>query len=451
MIYDLDKISKTLFDFKLDDSQKEALESIIQFLSNKDKDDIVRVVKSPAGSGKTTVAAVLINILEKNQINSYVVTPTNKSKNVLGHYLGDQEKVMTIHSFLNLRPDLNVLKFNAKDMLFKFSFNIFQPMPFSVFIIDEGSMINNELYNELIRRAQKFRSKIIIFCDIKQLAPVKQQDLSNILSANSIELKYIHRQKDLNSIHKVLEYLRKKPIYKFKSLGENLIVYNNFATLLYEKAPIFKLAADLRDSSVIKVITYTNKRIEKLNNCIRKIIYNDDKEYHYGEILTGYDTCTYNKICDIQNSSDYIVYNAESTMWRNFKAWKLELFNMETASTRVGLILSKNNPDWLFRALAMEIEDLRLKAIKTKMWGPFFKLTEQFLTPIDLVYEDRIIKRKSLDYGYCISAHRSQGSNYTGVIVDIENMITCHDKETLRQLEYVALSRTRCDAYIYQK
>jgi exodeoxyribonuclease-5 len=324
-------------------------------------------------------------------------------------------------------------------------------MPFSVFIIDEGSMINNELYNELIKRAQKFRSKIIIFCDIKQLAPVKQQDLSNILSANSIELKYIHRQKDLNSIHKVLEYLRKKPIYKFKSLGENLIVYNNFATLLHEKAPIFKLAADLRDSSVIKVITYTNKRIEKLNNCIRKIIYNDDKEYHYGEILTGYDTCTYNKNCNIQNSSDYIVYNAESTMWRNFKAWKLELFNMETASTRVGLILSKNNPDWLFKALAMEIEDLRLKAIKTKKWGPFFKLTEQFLTPIDLVYEDRIIKRKSLDYGYCISAHRSQGSNYTGVIVDIENMITCHDKETLRQLEYVALSRTRCDAYIYQK
>ena len=124
---------------------------------------------------------------------------------------------------------------------------------------------------------------------------------------------------------------------------------------------------------------------------------------------------------------------------------------MDTSTSKVGLILSKDNPKWLFDALALEIEDLRLKAIKTKKWPAFYKLMEQFLTPIDLVYEDRIIKRKSLDYGYCISAHRSQGSNYTGVIVDIENMITCQDKETLRQLEYVALSRTRCDAYIYQK
>ena len=264
MIYDLDKISKTLFDFTLDDSQKDALETIIHFLSNKDKNDIVRVVSGKGGTGKTSIAAVLINILNSNQINSYVVTPTNKSKNVLGHYLGDPEKVMTIHSFLNLRPDLNVLKFNAKDLQFKFTFNIFQPLPFSVFIIDEGSMINNELYDELINRAKKFRSKIVIFCDVKQLAPVKQNDLSNILSANRIELNYIHRQKDENSIHKVLEYLRKKPIYKFKSLGENLVVYNNFSTLLKEKAPIFKLAADLKDSSIIKVITYTNKRIELL-------------------------------------------------------------------------------------------------------------------------------------------------------------------------------------------
>lgn len=313
MIYDLDKTSLNLFGFKLDDSQKDALETIIHFLSIRDKEDIVRVVSSPAGCGKTVCAAVLINILNQNRINSYVVTPTNKSKNVLGQYLGDQEKVMTIHSFLNLRPDLNVLKFNAKDMQFKFDFNIFEPEPFSIFIIDEGSMINNELYDQLIKRAKKFRSKIIIFCDIKQLAPVKQKDTSRILSTKTIELKHIHRQKGENSIHKVLEYLRKKPIYKFKSLGENLIVYDNFAKLLKEKAPIFKLAADLRDSSIIKVVTYTNKRIDFLNDYIRKIIYDDNDEYHYGEILTGYDTCTCDGYCDIQNSSDYIVYNCAPT------------------------------------------------------------------------------------------------------------------------------------------
>lgn len=126
---------------------------------------------------------------------------------------------------------------------------------------------------------------------------------------------------------------------------------------------------------------------------------------------------------------------------------------MGTQKTKNALILSKNNPEWMFDALAVELEDLRVKAVKTKSnkdWRKFFDLLEQFLTPVDLVCEDRVIKRKSLDYGYCISAHRSQGSSYTGVIIDLENLLTCRDKETLRQLEYVAMSRTRSDVYIYQ-
>lgn len=108
----------------------------------------------------------------------------------------------------------------------------------------------------------------------------------------------------------------------------------------------------------------------------------------------------------------------------------------------------------MFDGLAAEIEDLRVKAVKSKskkLWKPYFELAEQFFTPVDLIYKDRVIKRKSLDYGYCISAHRSQGSNYSAVIVDMENLKRCPDKETLRQLEYVALSRTKSDVYIYQK
>ena len=454
MVFDLDKTSTDLFGFKLDDSQKLALETIIQFISKKDKNDIVRVVKSSAGTGKSTIAACLINILKQNRYNSYVITPTNKSKNVLGQYLGDSDKVMTIHSFLNLRPNLDILEFDAKDMQFTLNFNVFCAEPFSVFIIDEGSMINNELFNVLINKANKLRSKIIIFCDPKQLAPVKQKGISKVLNSESITLSTIHRQDEDNTIAETLSILREKPIYKFKTTGSNLIVYNDIKTLLLEKAPIFKLSADLMDPSVIKIITYTNKRIEALNDVVRKIIYRDNIEYHYGEILTGYDTCDCKGYCSIQNSADYIVYENSLTTWRGFKAWVLELYHMDKHKKELALVLSKDNPKWLFDSLAAELEDLRVTAVKSKnrkLWKPYFELTDQFFTPIDLVYQDRVIKRKSLDYGYCISAHRSQGSNYSGIIVDMENLKTCPDKEMLRQLEYVALSRTRNDVYIYQK
>ena len=454
MTYNLDKTSTSLFGFKLDDSQKNVLEAIIHFISNKDKNDIIKVVSAKAGTGKTTINAVLIKILESNNIGTYVVTPTNKSKNVLGQYIRDPKKVMTIHSFLNLKPNLDIIEFDAKDMQFKIDFNVFHSEPYSVYIIDEGSMINNDLFDALISVAKRNDSKIIVFCDPKQLAPVKQKSVSKLLNRECLTLNTIHRQKEDCSVRNVLDILREKPIYKFKTTGSNFIVYDNIKTLLEEKAPIFKLAADLKDPTIIKIVAYTNKRIELLNNVVRKIIYNDNEEYHYGEILTGYDTCVCTGYCEIKNSADYIVYNCSPIFWRNFKAWVLELYHMDENKIKLALVLSKDNPQWMFDALAAEIEALRLDAVKSKnkrMWREYFKLSEMFFTPVDLIYEDRIIKRKSLDYGYSISAHRSQGSNYMGVIVDFENLKTCPDKEVLRQLEYVSISRTKGDVYIYQK
>jgi ATP-dependent exoDNAse (exonuclease V) alpha subunit len=73
------------------------------------------------------------------------------------------------------------------------------------------------------------------------------------------------------------------------------------------------------------------------------------------------------------------------------------------------------------------------------------------LTPIDLIYDNRIIKRKSLDYGYCISAHKSQSSTYRIVLIDMENIFRCTNKEELRQMQYVALSRTEGEIILYQK
>ena len=68
---------------------------------------------------------------------------------------------------------------------------------------------------------------------------------------------------------------------------------------------------------------------------------------------------------------------------------------------------------------------------------------ESFLTPVDLIYNDRTIRKKSLDYGYCISVHKSQGSTIDNVLVDMSNLFVCRNKEDLRQLQYVALSRTK--------
>ena len=46
---------------------------------------------------------------------------------------------------------------------------------------------------------------------------------------------------------------------------------------------------------------------------------------------------------------------------------------------------------------------------------------------------------------------RPQGSSYDKVFVDLVDILRCRDSMLLRQLKYVALSRTRSDAIVYQR
>ena len=85
----------------------------------------------------------------------------------------------------------------------------------------------------------------------------------------------------------------------------------------------------------------------------------------------------------------------------------------------------------------------RSKIAASKLWKEYFRVMESFTTPVDLVYGNRTVRKKTLDYGYCLSVHKSQGSNYDNILIDMGNLFTCKNKEELRQLQYVALSRTR--------
>ena len=107
--------------------------------------------------------------------------------------------------------------------------------------------------------------------------------------------------------------------------------------------------------------------------------------------------------------------------------------------------------------LAYTIEDLRIAAIKTKnsrdkakMWGMYYKMIESFATPFDLTIDGRVIKKQTFTEGYACTVHRLQGSSFNNIYVDLKNINTCIDDVVRRQLQYVALSRTRKDAYILQ-
>lgn len=435
------------YNIKLDDVQKDALSSLIEFMES---DERCMCLTGEGGTGKTLLLSMLYTLLH-NKYKMQFVAPTNKAKNVLSIKLPPNASTMTIHQLLGLRPNLDILEFDAKQMEFDFGFIKSYIADLDLVVLDEASMINDDLYDLLLSKEQ---FKKFIFCgDSKQLAPVKQNYISKTFNHPTINLKNVYRQKK-SILFKVIQYLRNKPLYKFKNVEDesgNIIVCNNIMNMLKQYSYLFKLSGDFNDKNLVKLVTYTNNRISALNKIIRNFIYDNPHEYEEREILTGYDTCICGK-SSIENSRDYMVLECKPIQINCLDGYELLLDN--GYFKQYVKILSRNNPEWKFQSLIAQLEGLRQQAVKTKSrkdWALFYALDESFLTPIDLIHDGRVIKRKSLDYGYCISAHKSQSSEYSIVMIDMENIWRCQNKEELRQIQYVACSRTKGDLIIYQK
>jgi hypothetical protein len=138
--------------------------------------------------------------------------------------------------------------------------------------------------------------------------------------------------------------------------------------------------------------------------------------------------------------------------------YDLELYDKVDKTLLNVSILERSIPDDYINSLASKIEDIRISALELKkcgkrqkasiLWRSYFKMMKSFATPKDLYFDNRIIKKKTFDYGYACSIHKSQGSSLNTVFVDMSNVMICKNLDELRQLQYVALSRTKSDVHL---
>jgi hypothetical protein len=162
---------------------------------------------------------------------------------------------------------------------------------------------------------------------------------------------------------------------------------------------------------------------------------------------------------------DYIVINEPDKIqipipyFGTLPGWRLELYDSLFKMSSHIAILSKDISRDYLDGLSIKIEETRQNAVswsavnKAKArfyWKRYYEMINSFASPIDMYYDGRLIRKKSFDYSYAITTHKSQGSSLDNVLVDMRNINSCSDENVRRQLQYVALSRTRKDALIYQ-
>jgi exodeoxyribonuclease-5 len=176
--------------------QRSALLAMSDFVKETNKDDFF-IMCGAAGTGKTSITTALIGYLNSKAIHYKIAAPTGRAARILGRK--SRTVNSTIHSLIynsKTNPETGEIAFILKENTIK---------DFSVFIIDEASMVSstinkeegslfsakNSLLSDLIRFVKNANpdNKIIFLGDKNQLPPVNEND-SKALCAEYLKAKF---------------------------------------------------------------------------------------------------------------------------------------------------------------------------------------------------------------------------------------------------------------------
>ncbi len=147
----------------------------------------VTVITGGPGTGKTTVVKALTELLMSLKISFCLGAPTGRAAKRMSEAAGNEAK--TIHRLLETEFDLSHRP--------KFGRDEGNPLPASVVIIDEMSMVDLLLFSSLLK-AIKRGSTLVLIGDVDQLPPVGAgQCLKDIIDSErfaTVRLHHIFRQ-----------------------------------------------------------------------------------------------------------------------------------------------------------------------------------------------------------------------------------------------------------------
>nr|QBK85043.1 MAG: RecD helicase /ATP-dependent exoDNAse [Pithovirus LCDPAC02] len=377
-------------DIEFGDKQKEAILSVF------DNNKIITIDGMP-GTGKTTIIFCILYLLEilnkllHKSLHIEILTFMGKASGRLNSGLNK------LKTKINLRSKTCHMFF-CKD----YKKELLETTNYIDFIIfDEASTISHEIFLNVIKNL-KF-GKLIMIGDNNQLPPVKGISIfpSMISYSKYIKLEIIYRNqfKDVNLT--ILDKKTISSISKYKDLVnieeyENLdilcnfylesIISNEFSknvlNEIEDKNPYFEYKYNFISS---KIICHTNDTKDLINQKIRKLC-NYDEEYSDGEVM--------------------IILNND---------YKLDIFNGDEF-----IIVNKN----------LEIKKFLCYFYQTKR---FIYLTLKYL-------------QNNCDYAYCITIHKSQGSEWKKILFYIDSLF-----KFKLNLAYTAITRAKIFCWIYVK
>lgn len=433
--------------FTLTDDQQTVIKTFLTFLTN--PSEKYMVINGPAGTGKTTIIKAMLKAIDNqyallktllcqnNKTEDLKITlaaTTNKAVAVLKE-LSNSEDIRTVHSTLGLALSPN---YHTGEIDTVRTRN-WHTIENTVLIIDESSMLANNVF-EHIQETLVGKSKVVFIGDTFQLAPVKSRKSKNPEPPKSV-LQDLIGKVPTATLSKVLRH--DGMILNAATAFRKVVETKKFTDIVLSDDVVHLSGADFKtkvdsyfktteyQQSVVKMLAWSNKRVQGYNDHIRKI-----------------------KGLPIQFQSGEVVITNKSLMLRGcskpvdseVKITRIVGKNVDQGIPGRDVIINGNAMAFLPDDYTETKKVLQRIARKAKspeyenktterknLWSKYFEIKDNWL---------------DLRSPYASTVHKAQGSSYDTVFIDLYDIGCCNVPADVARMLYVAISRAKKKVYL---
>jgi len=352
-----------------------------------------------AGTGKTTLAAQLAKQLQTQRKIAFCAL-SGRAASVMGAKLreagfafGDRHSCSTIHRLI-YKPEMDedtgeVISWSRKEKL-----------GCDLIVMDEASMVSSYIYNDV----SQYGVPILAIGDHGQLPPIEGN--FSLMEAPHLRLEKIHRQAEGNPIIQLSAAVRGGESVEPWHADGNHITWHDKRDWRGCLALTYQDPSKALDRAVL---CYTNRVRTQFNEATRKIMgYGPDPQE--GDIV----------IC-VKNRNEEMIFNGYRGVMRSAKMLKHHVkgsvdFPTESISYGGKMFRYQFNRARTFRSYD-EMEEAGFNARSWEAAGALF------------------------DYGYALTVHKAQGSQFSHVVLCKERKPPKVDEESYQRWLYTAVTR----------
>mgnify|MGYP001376401460 FL=1 len=445
------------FSHKPTKEQKAVLEDLSEFISTLGSRSIF-LLKGYAGTGKTTLISALVKSLPSVGKRSALLAPTGRAAKVLAKY--SKRKASTLHKKIYwIRTSKNGNTFiTLKENLHTNT----------IFIVDEASMIPEDLNDSLSKRSlledlikyvyEGIDCKLILIGDTAQLPPV-HLDVSPALDEENLDKKY-QKQIISKELKEVVRQEKNSLVLENATQLRKLIeVNNNSLPKIKLNNDVIRISSgeDLQENieaayaqsgvENTTIICRSNKRANQYNNRIRSEILWQEDIISSGDILMV-----------VRNNYFWLDEKSEAGFLANGDI--IEVTRVKEIIERYGFKFAKASIKLLDYPNENEVETiLLLDTISSESPSLKYEEYKKLYKEVGLDYkgqkdinkkikENEFFNAIQIKFGYSITCHKAQGGQWKEVFIDIgyfKNEML--DKNYLRWL-YTAFTRSTEKLYL---